>query len=186
MTYAVFQYDRKKEAIDRLKSLSLLLLMQESKLKGFDKTYSGLNRHKIESNNAESLAGYISCWEANTNAVSIIKLASELDSDEPLEIFGEDYLGCINVKVKKSELIERVELIHGIEKNDYLHNWLTLNLSNIDKKLKTVAHLSVDELNELKEIEKKFKNPYTKWIDDREKRLTTAFKKMPKFLKRNF
>ncbi len=57
MTYAVFQYDRKKEAIDWLKSLSLLLLMQESKLKGFDKTYSGLNRQKIESNNAESLAG---------------------------------------------------------------------------------------------------------------------------------
>ena len=186
MTYAVFQYDRKNEAIDRLKTISLLLLMQESKLKGFDIAYGELNTRKIATNNAETLAGYLSCCDAQTNAVSIIKLVSDLDSDEPLRIFGDEYLGCINVKVKKIELIERVELLQLIEKNDYLQNWLAVKLSDVENKLKTVTRLSDDELNELRAIEKKHKNPFTKWAADREKKLTSTLKKMPKFLKRNF
>ena len=105
MTYAVFQYDGENEAAERIKSLSLLLLMQESKLRGFDVMYSDLNRNKLSANNTKVLAGYLSCVYAQTNAVSVIKLATELDSDEPLILFGDAYLGCINVNVKKSELL---------------------------------------------------------------------------------
>ena len=61
-----------------------------------------------------------------------------------------------------------------------------MKLSDVENKLKTVTRLSEDELNELRAIEKKHKNPFTKWADDREKKLTSTLKKMPKFLKRDF
>lgn len=186
MTYAVFQYDRKNEAESRIKSISLMLLMQESMFKGFDVAYSELNIRKLSQNNAEVLAGYLCCREAKTNAVSIIKFPNDLDTDEQLRVFGDDYLGCIDVKVKKASLLEQVEAIQLWDKNTYIKSWLTVRISDHVKRLKDVVRLSDDEIAELKEIEKKQKNPYEKWADDRDKKLKKKVDMFPSFLKRDF
>lgn len=186
MTYAVFQRDRYNQAADRVKSISLMMLMQESKFKGFDVSYSDLNARKTASNKTEVLAGYLSCVLTENNAVSLIKFPSILDSDEQLMVFGDEYLGCINVNLKKSELVQRVELINFIEMNGQIKNWFTLRMSNYLDSLTTTAGLNEMELAELKEIEKKQKNPYAKWVDEREKRLKKSLKQMPDFLKREF
>jgi hypothetical protein len=186
MTYAVFQCDRNKKAADKIKSIALMMLMQESKLKGFDIAYSDLNTRKIASNKTEVLAGYISCILTENNAVSLIKFPSNLDGDDQLMVFGDEYLGCINVDVKKSELVERIELINFSEMNGQIKNWLTVKLSNHVDSLTAIAGLNEAEIAELKEIEKKQKNPYAKWIDKREKRLKKSLQQMPSFLKREF
>jgi hypothetical protein len=186
MTYAVFQYDRKNEAENRIKSISLMLLLQESNLKGFDIAYSELNIRKLSSNNTEILVGYLCCREAKTNAVSILKFPTDLDTDEQLRVFGEDYLGCINVKVKKADLLERVEAIQLLDKNTYIKSWLTIRISDHLKGLKSVVHLNDDEIAELKAIEMKLKNPYEKWADARKVKLKKKVESYPKFLKRDF
>ena len=160
--------------------------MQESKLSGFDVWHSNLNRKNLSANNTETLAGYLACYTAETNAVSIIKLPTDFDSDELLLTLGEDYLGCINVKLKKSELLKHVELIELMHLNGNLLNWLCTGIDFLGDKLKTVNKLTDDEIAELKEIEKKYKNPFEKWVEAREKKLNSALQKMPKFLKRDF
>ena len=79
MTYAVFQYDRKNEADNRIKSISLMLLMQESRLKGFDVVYNELNIRKLSSNSHSRRSTHLATVAiAKTNAVTpnhtIVKL----------------------------------------------------------------------------------------------------------------
>jgi hypothetical protein len=88
--------------------------------------------------------------------------------------FGDEYLGCINTKLKKDELIERVEVLQTLECNEYLKNWLSIKIEYIQEKLKSSARLTNNEIDELKQIELKSKNPYSKWISDREKRLNKS------------
>lgn len=186
MTYAVFQYHSDKRAADRIKSIALMMLMQESKLKSFDVAYSDLNMRKISSNKTEVLAGYLACCFAETNAVSIVKFPSNLDGDEQLMLFGDEYLGCININLVKSELINRVELINSIDVNGCIKSWLTFKLSDRLGDLKSIAGLNDNEIAELKEIEKKQKNPYIKWIDQRQVKLNKMLKNLPNFIKREF
>lgn len=186
MTYVVFQYDRKNEANNRIKSISLMLLLQESKMKGFDVAYSDLNLRKVSSNNTEILAGYLCCREAKTNAVSIVRLPNDLDTDEQLRVFGDDYLGCINVKVKKADLLAQVEDIQLCDKNTYIKSWLTIRISDHIKGLKDLVRLTDDEIAELKEIEKNLDNPYEKWADERKQKLIKKIEMYPNFLKRDF
>jgi predicted translin family RNA/ssDNA-binding protein len=63
---------------------------------------------------------------------------------------------------------------------------LTVRISDHVKRLKDVVRLSDDEIAELKEIEKKQKNPYEKWADDRDKKLKKKVDMFPSFLKRDF
>jgi hypothetical protein len=174
MTYAVFDYQPNKDAEERINSISLMLLTPKSSLKGFDAWHSGLTTKKLKSNTIEELAGYIACCEAQTNSVSIIKFKDDLDSDKYLMEFGDEYLGCINTKLKKDELIERVEVLQTLECNEYLKNWLSIKIEYIQEKLKSSARLTNNEIDELKQIELKSKNPYSKWISDREKRLNKS------------
>lgn len=186
MTYAVFQFNPEKDIEDRINALSLMLLTPKSSFKGFDAWHSGLNKRNIKLNNIEILAGYIACCEAQVPSVSIVKFKDDLESDKYLLEFGEDYLGCINVKLKKDELIERALKIQTLECNEYLENWLNIKIEYIQDKLKTTALLDDHEIDELKEIEIKSKNPYSKWILDREKRLKKSILQFPKFFKRDF
>ena len=63
---------------------------------------------------------------------------------------------------------------------------LSLKIDHCIKRLKDLAGLSDDEIAELKEIEKKQRNPYGKWVNEREEKLKKTLKTFPSFLKRGF
>jgi hypothetical protein len=186
MTYAVFNSERNNGSDELINTLSLLLFTPKSSFKDYGASISNSFRKELKSTKTEVLAGYVACWEAKKHSVAIIKFKEDLDSDKYLMQFGGEYLGCINEKLSKNELIDRIELIHTLHYNKELEGWLSVQVKDLQAKLKTTLQLNDDEITELKEIQMKSKNPYSKWISDREKRLKKSLDKYPKFLIRQF
>ena len=185
MTYAVFYYERDCEAEDRIKAISLLMLTPESKFSGFDAWHSGLKTKKLSSNKTEVLAGYLACCEAQVSSVSIIKFPKELTTDKHLLIFGDAYLGCITVKLKKDELLNRVQLSESLDKNEYLEGWLNIDIEMLKDRIKNIG-LTELEVQELKTLQAASFKPIDKWIQNRKKSIEKSINQLPKLLVRGF
>jgi len=185
MTYAVFVYDHKDELDGRIKAVSLMMLIPEDQLSGYDTWYSRFNLKKSATHKVENLVGYLAGVEAEVPSVTVIKLPKELKTDKHLLTFGESYLGCINVNLKKSELLERVNLLEKLSNNENLSNWLEIDTERL-RASNDRFQLTDEEFSQLKAIQSVYNKPVAKWITDREKEIKKELKKYPQFLKRGF
>jgi len=185
MTYAVFKYDTNCEVKDRIKTYSFIMFTPESQLSGFDFRRAELYGLNLSTNKVGTLEAYLACCEAKVQYVSIIKLPEKLTTDEYLLSFGDAYLGCISVKLKKDELIKRVELYKKLERTNSMFSWLTVNLDYEKDRIKRNG-VTISQIKELKALQTPICNLIDKWTKVRQKPIVKSIEQLPKFLKRGF
>lgn len=184
MTYAIFERSNDSQAKDRIKQISLALLMPESKLTGFDLTQSDFKLKDITKNSTHLLATYLACEETHVPHISIVKFKEELSTDENLLIFGSEYLGCIQKMPAKLELIKMVENFMKLKRNSQIKdsivdpiNYMSTNYLKFE--------LTKAEVISLQVIMDKYVEQISKWTGKREKRLRKELE-VRTFLKRVF
>ena len=184
MTYAIFERSNGTQAKDRIKQISLALLMPESKLTGFDLTQSDFKLKDITKNSTHLLATYLACEETHVPYISIVKFKEELSTDENLLIFGSEYLGCIQKMPAKLELIKMVENFRKLKLNSQIKNSMVDPINNLSTNF-IKFELTKAEAKNLQELKEKYVEQISKWTGKREKRLRKELG-VKTFLKRVF
>jgi hypothetical protein len=185
MTYAVFRFVPGNEAKERIKAISLLMLIGEDKLTGADIGTFELKRKKPSSNKTEELAGFLACYLANVPTVSLIKLPKKLKTDKHLVGLGKDYLGCISTPLKKPDLVRMIESVILVEDTKYLNSRFGYPLDVITPRVNS-ANLTPEEDDELRKIYEKSIDPVKEWIDKRVARLEKLNSDLEGFLVMGF
>lgn len=125
MIYVAFK-NKGNENLDKIKnSISLLMLIQPSSISAKNYFASPFFRTNISSKTKIQLSGFLACCETGQQSALIIQLPFEIQSDEHLLNWGDDYLGCFSLDIAKSELATRAQLfVDSISNKPLMGMWI--------------------------------------------------------------
>lgn len=187
MSKYFFKYDSNKEAESLAQTLSLMFLMPNTSIQAEDVWASNIkSSRKIENYSMNELLTYTICKIKKVPSLTIVELNEALPSDQHLiELFQENYLGAINTKISKRQLVELATLQSN---NHYIEN-LEVLIKPYFPGLKEdflKAGLDDKECTEFKKLLNTSFKPATDWINLRKSNIEKKIEPLTKFIVRGF
>jgi hypothetical protein len=187
MSKMFFKYEPNREAYDLVQSLSLMFLTPTSKIKAEDVWASAIrSKRKIEGLSITELLTYTVCRIKGVPSMTIVELKNPFASDAKfIESFKDNYLGTLNTKINKSELVELANLQSKYEYSQYLDSWLQPHFPNLKESF-TKAGLNERDSKDLEKLYKTSVKPVNDWIKNRNTELKKQIAPLTKFIVRGY
>ena len=182
-----FKYETDREADDLVQSLSLLFLTPVSNISAEDVWATSISRkRKIENLSINELLTYTVCRIKGVPSMTVVDFKKPFKSDTKfIDSFKENYLGTVNVKVTKAELVQLAKLQSKLEYNGYLSNWLNPRFTNLKSSFED-AGLTDQECKELENLYKQSNKPVDDWIKSKRDVIKNSIKPLTKFIVRGY
>jgi hypothetical protein len=183
MSKMFFKYDSKRKADDLVQSLSLMFLTPASNIKAEDVWASAIRRkRKIEGLSITELLTYTVCGIKGVPSMTIVEFKKPFASDAKfIKSFKDNYLGTINTKISKSELVELANLQSKYEYSQYLEHWLQPNFPSLKESF-TKAGLNEKDCKDLKKLHQTSVKPVNDWIKNRNAEIKKQIAPLTKFI----
>ena len=187
MSKMFFRYEPNREAEALAQSLSLMFLTPVSNIKAEDVWASSIrSKRKIEGLSINELLTYTVCRIKKVPSMTIVEFKKPFASDAKfIESFKDNYLGTINTKVTKAELVELANLQSKLEYSGYIEHWLEPHFPGLKDSF-TKAGLDDKECKELEKFYKASIKPVTDWAKQRQSDLKKQITPLTKFIVRGF
>ncbi len=187
MSKMFFKYEPNREADDLVQSLSLMFLTPTNNIKAEDVWASSIRRkRKIEGLSITELLTYTVCRIKGVPSMTIVEFKKPFASDAKfIESFKDNYLGTINTKITKSELVELANLQSKYQYSQSLEVWLQPHFPALKESF-AKAGLSEKDCKDLEKLYKTSVKPVNDWIKDRNTELKKQIAPLTKFIVRGY
>ena len=187
MSKMFFKYEPNREADDLVQSLSLMFLTPTSNIKAEDVWASAIrSKRKIEGLSISELLTYTVCRIKGVPSMTIVEFKKPFASDAKfIESFKDNYLGTLNTKISKSELVEVANLQSKYEYSQYLEGWLEPHFPGLKESF-TKAGLDEKDCKDLEKLYKTSVKPVNDWIKNRNTELKKQIAPITKFIVRGY
>jgi hypothetical protein len=187
MSKMFFKYEHNREADDLVQSLSLMFLTPTSNIKAEDVWASAIrSKRKIEGLSITELLTYTVCRIKGVPSMTIVEFKKPFASDSKfIESFNDNYLGTINTKISKSELVELANLQSKYQYSQYLEGWLQPYFPALKESF-AKAGLAEKDCKDLEKLYKTSVKPVNDWIKNRNTELKKQIAPLTKFIVRGY